>query len=94
MSKKRRETEEFSLNDELDEIEIQPEHTEHSREIISDSDAEHNWYQRGVEMICDGDAKHYAHGFRIPAKFVFRGTKKDGSLKFENVKEGGETTIN
>lgn len=68
------------------EEDVKPDHIEHRLEVLSKSDqTKHNWYQKGTEIICDGDSEHFKHSFRVPGSFVLRGRREDGSLVFENL---------
>lgn len=69
----------------------QPEHIENRIEKIGQG--AHQWYQKGNQIICEGNLGHYRHAAHIPAHVVLAGTKQDGEPEFRNLKEkGGDQT--
>lgn len=72
--------------------EAKPNHVDHSLEKIGNNTG-HNWIQRGIEMVCDGNHDHYQHGFTVNPELVFVSETEDG-LKFRNVKTGEEVVKN
>ncbi len=69
----------------------QGEHTVHQLETVSKAKPTgHKWYQKGTQLICDGDHEHYRHGINLPPELVFLREAADGSLVFRNVVTGEE----